>query len=60
MSYVAALGGLVKEGLELSGGSGDAGALRLRELGSYCSFIEKEFPGFVAHWEKTWEEEQKT
>jgi hypothetical protein len=60
MSYIAAMGELVKEGLELSGGSGEDGALRLRELGSYCSFIEQELPGFVALWEKTWEEERKT
>jgi hypothetical protein len=59
MSYISSLGNLVDQGLSLSTGDDEA-ALRLRELGSYCSFIERELPGFVSRWEETWKEEKKS
>ncbi len=48
MAYIVSMRDLVEEGLELSTGEGDDSTLRLRELGSYCSFIERELPEFVA------------
>jgi len=65
MSYIVSMRDLAEEGLGLSavagGGDGenDDSTLRLRELGSYCSFIERELPGFVARWEKDWEKERQ-
>ena len=59
MSYIVSMRDLVEEGLEFSGGGDEDSTLRLRELGSYCSFIERELPSFVARWEKDWEEERQ-
>jgi len=59
MAYIVSMRDLAEEGLELSTGEGDDSTLRLRELGSYCSFIERELPGFVARWEKDWKEERE-
>jgi hypothetical protein len=58
MSYIVSLGKLVDQGLALSAGDDEA-TLRLRELGSYCNFIERELPDFVARWEQTWKEEKE-
>ncbi len=59
MSYIVSMRDLVEEGLELGAGEKKDSTLRLRELGSYCSFIERELPAFVARWEKDWEEERQ-
>ncbi len=59
MSYIASMRDLVEEGLELDTERSEESKLRLRELGSYCSFIERELPSFVARWEKDWEEERR-
>jgi hypothetical protein len=59
MSYMISLGNLAEEGIPLAAGGGEEATLRLRELGSYCRFIERELPGFVARWEQEWEEERK-
>lgn len=60
MSYIASMHDLVEEGLEFSDEDEKDSTLRLRELGSYCRFIERELPGFVARWEKDWEEERRS
>ena len=59
MSYIVSMRDLVEEGLELSAGEDEDSTLRLRELGSYCSFIERELPAFIARWEKDWKEERQ-
>ena len=59
MSHIVSMRDLVEEGLELSGETSEQSKLRLKELGSYCSFIERELPSFVARWEKDWEEERQ-
>jgi len=59
MSYIVSMRDLVDEGLEFSAGEKEDSTLRLRELGSYCSFIERELPAFVARWEKEWEKERQ-
>jgi DNA-binding transcriptional regulator GbsR (MarR family) len=59
MAYIVSMRDLVKEGLELSTGEKEDSTLRLRELGSYCNFIERELPAFIARWEKDWEEERQ-
>jgi len=59
MSYIVSMRDLVEEGIELNAGEDEDSTLRLRELGSYCSFIERELPGFIARWEKDWEKERQ-
>jgi DNA-binding transcriptional regulator GbsR (MarR family) len=59
MSYIVSMRDLVEEGLEFSAGEKEDSSLRLRELGSYCSFIERELPAFIARWEKDWEKERQ-
>ena len=59
MSYIVSMRDLVEEGLELGAGEKEDSTLRLRELGSYCSFIERELPAFIARWEKDWKEERQ-
>ncbi len=59
MSYIVSMRDLVEEGLELSAGEKEDSTLRLRELGSYCTFIERELPGFIARWERDWKEERE-
>ena len=51
MSYIVSMRDLVEEGLEFGRERSEESRLRLRELGSYCSFIERELPGFVEHWQ---------
>lgn len=60
MSHIASMRDLVEEGLERVAEGSDERKLRLRELGSYCRFVERELPGFVSRWEVEWEEESKT
>ena len=59
MSYIVSMRDLVEEGLELDTARSDESRLRLSELGSYCSFIERELPAFIARWEKDWEKERQ-
>ena len=53
---------LAEEGLGLvRGDGGDADAeksLRLREIMSYCRFVDRELPDFLSRWEKEWEKER--
>lgn len=59
MSYITSMNNLVEEGLALKGDEDRESGNRLRELRSYCRFIEREMPEFVSRWEKEWEEERK-
>jgi len=59
MSYIVSMRDLVEEGIELDVGKNEDSNLRLKELRSYCSFIEKELPAFIARWEKDWEKERQ-
>jgi len=59
MSYIIQMRDLVDEGLALTAEGESERALRLRELRSYCSFVERELPEFVSRWEREWEEESK-
>ena len=59
MAYIVSMRDLVDEGLGLGTAGGEESTLRLRELRSYCSFIERELPDFVSRWEKEWEEESR-
>jgi hypothetical protein len=60
MARLTSMRGLVEDGLKLAPDLSDDGRLRLRELGSFSAFIERELPGFITLWEKTWEEERKS
>lgn len=55
---IAQMRELAEEGLSLlPEGETDLG-LRLRELRSYCTFVEREFPGLLARWEEDWKRER--
>jgi hypothetical protein len=58
MSYLSAMLELVDEGLDLVGPGGDEDTLRLREIGSYCRFAQREFSDFASRWRKEWEKER--
>ena len=60
MSYILQMRDLVEEGLAIRGEGDPEGSLRLREIRSYCAFIEREFPEFIARWEREWAEERKS
>jgi len=59
MSYILQMRDLVEEGLAMRGEGDPEGSLRLRELRSYCCFVERDLPGFVSRWEKEGEEEKE-
>jgi hypothetical protein len=58
MEHLMSMKGLADLGLKLAPKLDDDGRLRLKELARYCTFIENEVPGFIARWEKVWEEEK--
>jgi DNA-binding transcriptional regulator GbsR (MarR family) len=58
LGRIAEMIGLAEEGLSLLPEEDRDLTLRLRELKSYCSFVENEFPGLLARWEKEWQKEQ--
>ncbi len=55
MAIVLAMGKLAEEGLDLVS---DDAQLRLKEITSYCSYVDDKLPEFIANWRKDWEEEQ--
>lgn len=59
MSYVASMAQLADEGIAFAETDDRDSTFRLREIGSYCRFVERELPEFVSSWETEWEEEQK-
>jgi len=60
MSYLGQLGELTQEGIRKFTPDDPERSLRLRELGSYCDFVQRELPEFVGRWEKEWKEEQQS
>jgi DNA-binding Lrp family transcriptional regulator len=60
MASIVQMGELSEEGIRRFSPDDRERALRLRELGSYCDFIQREFPEFVGRWEKQWGEESKS
>lgn len=52
------MGQLADEGLELFPGADGEPNERLREIGSYIQFIEREFPALLDRWVKQWEKER--
>jgi hypothetical protein len=56
---IAQMGRLAEEGLSLLARKRDTDlGLRLRELRSYCAFMEREFPSLLARWEEEWRRER--
>ncbi len=52
------MGQLAEQGLSLVSGPDDDATLRLREIRSYCRFIESQLPALLTRWEKEWEKER--
>ena len=59
MSHLSRMSELAEEGIRRFAGEDPERALRLREVGSYCDFIEREFPELLRRWEELWDEERK-
>jgi DNA-binding transcriptional regulator GbsR (MarR family) len=57
MGHLAAMRRLADEGMTLAPSKNWERTLRLREIRSYCDFIEKELPSLLARWEAKWEGE---
>ena len=53
------MGELAREGLSLLSPDDLNGAIRLREIGSYCTYMERELPTFIDAWLKEWREEKR-
>lgn len=58
MEYGQTMAELAEQGLSLVSGPDDDATFRLREIGSYCRFIESQLPALLARWEKEWEKER--
>jgi DNA-binding transcriptional regulator GbsR (MarR family) len=54
---ISAMKELVKGGEQFLTQRGEKNGLRLKELQSYCSFVEREFPALFAKWEEEWKRE---
>ena len=58
LAHTATMRELAQEGLTLLPSSGEESSLRLREIHSYCTFIERELSALVARWEEQWRKER--
>lgn len=58
MRHLGTMCELAEEGLGLLPDSGTRHRARLREIESYCSFMERELPSLLARWEKEWKGEK--
>lgn len=58
MAVGKAMGQLAAEGQSLTKGGEES--LRLREIESYCRYIESRLPAFIEKWEREWEEEKRS
>ncbi len=58
LTRIALMGDLAEEGFAHLQRRDASGSRRLREIGSYCRFIEKEFPPLLARWERQWSKER--
>ncbi len=59
MGRLGAMRKLADEGMALLSSAGKEQTLRLREIRSYCDFVERELPALLGRWEKQWEEERR-
>ncbi len=59
MARMHIMGQLADEGLELFPEADSGSSDRLREIGSYIRFVEREFPALLDQWVKQWEKERK-
>jgi DNA-binding transcriptional regulator GbsR (MarR family) len=57
MARLGAMRELAEEGMRLLPSANKEQTRRLREVRSYCDFIDKELPALLARWEGQWEEE---
>ncbi len=60
MARMNVLGQLADEGLEMFPGADGEPNNRLREIGGYIRFIEREFPALLERWVEVWEKEKRT
>lgn len=58
MALGQSLGRLAGEGLRFVGTERSA-SRRLREIESYCRYVEERLPEFLAEWEQEWKKEQE-
>ncbi len=59
MGHLAAMRKLAEEGVRLVPPGREERTLRLREVRSYCDFIDRELPALLERWEKQWKDEQR-
>ncbi len=59
MARMHVMGQLADDGLELSPGPDGEPNDRLREIGSYVRFIEREFPALLDRWVEEWNKERR-
>ncbi len=51
---------LADEGLRMFLDPSGEQSVRLREISSYCRFIDKEFPALLDRWIEEWEKERNS
>jgi DNA-binding transcriptional regulator GbsR (MarR family) len=59
MGHLAGMRRLAEAGMRLLTSKGREETLRLREIRSYCDFIESELPALLERWERQWERERR-
>ena len=59
MGHLAGMRLLADEGMQLLPPGDKEATRRLREIRSYCDFIERELPALLARWEEQWKAEQQ-
>ena len=57
MGYTIAMRKLAEAGHGFLPAGDKKSSLRLREIASYCAFVEKEFPQLLDKWQQQWEKE---
>ncbi len=58
MRHLTAMRRLAEEGMRLVASERKERTLRLREIRSYCDFIDSELPALLERWERQWKEER--
>ncbi len=58
MSHTGTMRDLAERGQAFLSSNDRESALRLKEIHSYCSFIEREMPALVERWEERWKKER--
>ena len=59
LRHIGTMRELADEGLRILSTSDERLTERLREIGSYCAFVEREMPAFLARWEDEWKRENR-